>query len=204
MTEPLVKICGLRRIEDAALAVDLGAAALGCVLASDSPRTASPSEARALVTAFRDQVPVVLVFRDPTRDEVLAASEHTGAREVQLHRSPESLCRELEARALRVWRVLGVEGAMLPKLCVTPDAKRPLVLDRARGGSGRSFDWSLLSQVPRLGVFVAGGITPDNVAALCAHDPYGIDLSSGVESAPGVKDGAKLRVLFANLKAAHR
>lgn len=204
MTEPHVKICGLRRIEDAALAVESGAAALGCVLAQDSPRAASPGEARALVTAFRDRVPVVLVFRGATRDEVLAACERTGARDVQLHESPEALCLELEARALRVWRVLGVEGRTLPQLRVTPDANRPLVLDVAHGGSGRAFDWSLLSQTQRLGVFVAGGITPDNVAALCAHDPYGIDLSSGVESAPGVKDGAKLRALFANLKAAHR
>ncbi|MBI5851648.1 MAG: phosphoribosylanthranilate isomerase [Planctomycetes bacterium] len=204
MTRPHVKICGLRRIEDAALAVESGARALGCVLASDSPRRASTSEARALVTAFGDHMPVVLVFRGATRDEVLQACERTGAREVQLHESPESLCLELEERALRVWRVLGVEGTALPTPCVTPDATRPLVLDSAHGGSGRSFDWSLLSQVPHPGVFVAGGITPDNVAALCAHDPYGIDLSSGVESAPGVKDGARMRALFANLKAAHR
>lgn len=201
MIRPLVKICGLRRTEDAALAVDLGAAALGCVLAPESPRAASLDEARALVEDFEDRLPVVLVFRNASSEAIAAACEHTGARNVQLHASTEAQCIDLERRAIRVWRVLSVTGAAPPEPGVTPSPTRPLVLDHGDGGSGRPFDWSLLGHAPHAGVFVAGGITPENVAALCAHHPYGIDLSSGVESAPGVKDGTRLRALFANLKA---
>jgi phosphoribosylanthranilate isomerase len=74
------------------------------------------------------------------------------------------------------------------------------VLDVAAGGSGRRFDWALLGGRAPYATFIAGGITPDNVGALLRHAPWGIDVSSGVESAPGVKDGGRLKALFASLR----
>jgi len=195
---PLVKICGLKRAEDAELAVSLGANLVGAVRTPSSLRRVSVDEARALFSRIGSNAARVLVFRDVPLEEVLSDARASGADWVQLYHTSDSDVRRVESEGLRVLRVydLSEEALRLPAFSAKPSADRPALLDVGGGGSGRSFDWALLGdEAPRF-TFIAGGIRPDNVEDLLGHRPYGIDLSSGVEREPGVKDEAKLRRLF--------
>lgn len=197
MSPPLVKICGLKRVEDAELAVSLGATHVGVVRARSSPRLASVEQAKAIFDAVSSKATKVLVFRDVTIDEVAEEARQTGADWVQLYDGPESEVR-LASEGVRVLRVyaLSEESTGLPELPWEPSEDGPVLLDVRGGGSGRRFDWSLLRDgAPRF-TFIAGGIRPDNVEELLPYRPYGIDLASGVEREPGVKDERKLRELF--------
>jgi len=193
-----VKICGVTRVRDARLAVSLGASMIGCVMARDSKRRASPAKAAAIVRAVGGSVPVVLVYRSASELEIVAACGRTGARTVQLHDAPESVCANLESAGLRVIRVRQVKrGArVLPNLDPTPNPRRLFLLDSGGGGTGKTFNWKLLGSRAPAHVFVAGGINPGNVEALMKLKPYGIDLAGGVEASPGVKDAGLLRALF--------
>lgn len=200
---PLVKICGLRRVEDARLAVELGASHLGVVRAPSSPRRASLDEARA-VTAASGRAETVLVFKGVPVEEILDDARRAEVGSVQLFDFDEADAHWIESEGLRVYRVFRMEAGSkeLPRLEPEPSEARPAMLDVGGGGSGRRFDWSLLGSRAPEATFVAGGVAPDNVAELLRRRPYGIDLSSGVESAPGVKDEAKLRALFARIQEA--
>ena len=193
-----VKICGVRRPEDAALAADLGARFIGCVLAADSPRRIAVEEVALIRDAVGGRADIVLVFRDQSADEIVAACEATGVARVQAHGAGRAALDDLCERGLRVHRVFAVEtGArVLPAIDPDPVADCPAVLDVGRGGSGRTFDWSILAAGCPPATLIAGGITPDNVAQLLEHQPFGIDVSSGVESGPGEKDPSRVRRLF--------
>jgi phosphoribosylanthranilate isomerase len=194
---PLVKICGLKRVEDAELAVSLGANLVGAVRTPSSPRCVTVDEARALFSRIGSKAARVLVFRDVPLEKVLSDARATGADWVQLYGASDSEVQKVESEGVRVLRVydLSEESRRLPEFSVEPAADRPALLDVGGGGSGRRFDWGLLGAAPAF-TFIAGGIRPENVEELLDHRPYGIDLSSGVEREPGVKDEAKLRRLF--------
>ena len=200
---PQVKICGLKRVEDAELAVTLGADFVGAVRTKSSPRCVSLGEARTLFAEVGDRAARVLVFRDVAIDDVIADAISAGADWVQLYRSSDEDARRLESAGLRVLRVVDVseQATELPALSSRPLMRSPALLDVGGGGSGRRFDWNLLGDRAPEWTFVAGGIRPENVADLLAHRPYGIDLSSGVEREPGVKDERKLRELFERIEA---
>jgi indole-3-glycerol phosphate synthase/phosphoribosylanthranilate isomerase len=196
--KPLVKICGLTRTADAELAVSLGAQFVGAIRVASSPRRVSLDEARALFSAVGAKAHRVLVFREHRIADVLTESRAAGADWVQLYDAREKDLRCLEEAGLRVLTVYRMEpeATELPAFDGEPMAERPALLDVGPGGTGRSFDWRLLgSEAPRF-TFVAGGIRPENVSELLEHHPYGIDVSSGVEREPGVKDERKLRSLF--------
>ena len=198
---PLVKICGLRRAEDAEVALELGADLLGCVLASDSPRCATLAEVAGIAAAAAGRAEVVLVFRRPAHDQVVTACRDTGVGRIQVHGVPAAAVDALEATGLCAHRVYAVGEAarQLPVFDPAPTPDRPAVLDVGTGGSGRTFDWRLLGARAPAATFVAGGITADNVATLLAHRPHGIDLSSGIEREPGVKDPDEMRRVFRTL-----
>ncbi len=190
-----VKVCGITRLEDALAAVRLGADALGFNFWPRSKRYLPPAEARAIVRRLPPLVTAVGVFVDPTRDEVLRAAEQSGIVVAQLHgdESPE-LCLSLPLPVLKGIRV--VDARSLAQLA-SYDV-RGFVLDAPSagyGGSGTTFDWSLVAQAAReLRVVLAGGLTPENVGeAVRAVRPWAVDVASGVESAPGVKDEEKMR-----------
>lgn len=198
-----VKICGLTRAADAALAVRLGATDVGCVLVPGTPRHVDANGARRVFAGLPAGAPgvhKVLVFRGAERDAVARAAERAGAREVQLHRTPERVAAALERLGLRVRRV--VEAPAAPRALRGASAERLRVLDVAGGGSGRRFDWSGLAGLDLEHVLVAGGIRPSNVGELALLRPGGIDVSSGVERAPGQKDPGLLRSLFRALERA--
>jgi phosphoribosylanthranilate isomerase len=197
---PLVKICGLKRPEDAALAVSLGATHVGAVRASSSPRALSVGEAKAIFDAAGPRATKVLLFKGAAVDDVVDDAGTAGADFVQLYSAGDDDVRRVVSAGFGVLRVHDMVDS-LPSFPTPPTERTLALLDVGGGGSGRRFDWNLLGGESPAFTFIAGGITPDNVEELLAHRPYGIDLSSGVESEPGVKDKVKLQRLFEKVKA---
>ena len=195
-----VKVCGVTRRDDALLAADLGAAAVGFVFWTRSPRYVDPEDAAAIARELPADVAPVGVFVDPTVDEVQRIAARVGLAAVQLHgdESP-TLCDGLPYRVLKAVPVAG-EGTCaaadrLPsRITVLLDARDPV----RRGGTGRTVDWEVAAEVAaRRRVFLAGGLCPENVAeALRTVRPYGLDVSSGIEARPGRKDAGRLRDFF--------
>lgn len=193
-----VKICGLRRAADAEAAIALGATHVGVVLAADSPRCATHLEAREIVRIARGVAEVVLVVRGESDEEIRAHCDAIGIARVQVHGAGHERCRGLAAAGLLPMPVAMIaEGAAsLPAFAEQPTERAPALLDGGRGGAGTLFPWALLGPSAPQGVFVAGGIRPTNVQRLLPFAPWGIDVSSGIELQPGVKDPVLMMELF--------
>ena len=189
---PRVKICGLTRLEDVEAAVRLGADALGFNFWPGSRRYLAPARARELVRALPPFVTAVGVLVDPSREEALAAAAASGVQVLQLHGDePPELCLGLGLPVLKALRVRGPESLALLDRYAGVACGFLLDADSAGyGGSGLTFDWGLAARAAaRVPVVLAGGLTPANVAAAVrAVRPWGVDVASGVESAPGLKD----------------
>jgi phosphoribosylanthranilate isomerase len=201
---PRVKICGITRHEDAELAASLGAWAIGFNFWEGSKRRCDPGVAAGIARALRRRIEPVGVFVNPTLDEVVRLAEGVGLTHVQLHgdEGPSFCTAVAERTGARVIKALRVgSGADIR------DAERfhtdfhmfDAAAGAAYGGTGRTFDWRLVSQrrspVP---LILSGGLTPENVAeGIAAVRPWGVDVASGVESAPGVKDAAKVEAFVA-------
>ena len=192
-----VKFCGITRLEDAERAIELGAWAIGLNHWERSPRFCEPARAVEISSAVRRRVQVAGVFVNATLDEVARAAEDESLAIVQLHgdEGPD-FCREVGRRtgckvikALRVRSQADVQAAEAFRTDFhLLDAHRPGI----PGGTGASFDWQLVatrsSEVP---LILAGGLTPENVAeAIAAARPFAVDVASGIESEPGIKDHA--------------
>ncbi|MAG57519.1 MAG: N-(5'-phosphoribosyl)anthranilate isomerase [Planctomycetes bacterium] len=196
-----VKVCGLTRAADADLAADLGAHWLGCVLVAGTPRAVSPADVASVLGAHRSRG--VLVFRDAGYSEIMSAVEVCGVSRVQLHRVSEETAARCEPAGLKVHRVLdATRPEAVAEAVARARADAPIHLDVGGGGSGRTFPWSELGGHDLTHVIVAGGITPANVSDLLVCRPGGVDVSSGLETAPGVKDTDRLRAFFAAVRAA--
>ena len=204
-----VKICGIIRLEDAQLAVELGATALGFNFYPPSPRYIAPASARRIVGKLPPFVVPVGVFADETEDEHVAGiAEQAGVSVVQMH-GPRFPAFRGPLSHYRLVRAVAVKDGFNPKsleglranafLLDTFDAKR-------RGGTGKTFDWSLAREAKNFGtIILAGGLTPENVReAIRAVRPFAVDVASGVESAPGVKDPNKLRTFFQEVQKVDR
>jgi len=199
----LVKICGVTRLEDALAAARLGADRVGFNFWPRSRRYVTPAAAAALVAALPPGVLAVGVFVDPTPEELLAAVRASGVRSVQLHGDePPALCRAVALPVVKAIRVKGLGS--LSALSAYPVSA--FLLDSASpgyGGSGTAFDWALAAQAAaRAPVWLAGGLTPSNVAEAVARvRPLGVDVASGVESAPGVKDAGLMEAFIRNARS---
>jgi phosphoribosylanthranilate isomerase len=199
----LVKICGITRLEDARLAVELGASAIGFVFWPSSPRYIPPSRAAEIVEALPPRVASIGVFVDQTRNFVWNAAEQVGLTALQLHGAETpafaaALPRPV-IKAVPVTADFSLEAVMeIPRsITVLLDAHDPV----RRGGTGATIDWSVAAAVAwRRPIFLSGGLHAGNIReAIARVNPHAVDISSGVESAPGIKDPAKLRALFAAL-----
>ncbi|HEV2913290.1 MAG TPA: phosphoribosylanthranilate isomerase [Pyrinomonadaceae bacterium] len=194
-----IKVCGITNLEDALVAVDAGADALGFNFYRLSARFITPADARRIIERLPETVLSVGIFVNEERPETLARmADEAAVGAVQLHgdESPE-YCRALGDRfvikALRVGEGFRPESASAYQTeAILLDA-----LDRdARGGTGRTIDWRVARKVRALipKLFLAGGLSPDNIEeALAAVEPYGVDACSGLECAPGRKDAARVR-----------
>lgn len=195
-----VKICGIRRLEDAESAVTCGAWALGFIFQRDSRRYIEPEQAREITRRLSGQVLTVGVFVDAPIDELNDVVRRACLRAVQLHGS-EDVAYASRVEAEQVIKAFRVGDGFDPS-AIEPFAGAPVLLDayhpHAAGGTGTSFDWSIARKLGESAqVILAGGIRPENAAqAIEAARPWAIDVSSGVEVAPGVKDPDRIRLLF--------
>jgi phosphoribosylanthranilate isomerase len=204
-----VKICGITRLEDAQLAIELGAAALGFNFYRPSPRFIEPSAARNIALKVSPFVATVGVFANETDTvHVLARAGLAGVSCVQLHGPNYPAFGEL-GNAIPFIVAVRVSEAFKPE-----DLSRMtgtgFLLDACDrellGGTGKTFDWSVAREAKKFGtIILAGGLTPENVGrAIHEVRPYAVDVASGVESAPGGKDPAKMRAFFKAVEEADR
>lgn len=189
-----VKICGVTTEEDALLAVAMGADAVGFNFTPSSPRFLAVSRAADIAKRLPPEILTVGIFRDEARERVVELTNQAGLRAAQLH-GHENAEDTRWVRA-RVPLVIKAFPGGDPELARASGYGADIVLlDSASPGSGRVFDWSLAEGAPSgLRVLLAGGLTADNVAeAIDRVRPWGVDVASGVESAPGVKDPTLVR-----------
>lgn len=195
-----IKICGITSVEDALAAVEAGADALGFMFYASSPRCVTTKQAAAIIRALPALVAKVGVFVNPAEDEVRRAIAECGIDTLQFHgEEPPEFCLRFGLKSMKAFRVQGPEVlGVLPKYSGITWLLDSFV-PGTRGGTGHTFNWEIAAQAVKLGgrVVLAGGLTPDNVAsAVQAVRPYALDVSSGVESAPGRKDAAKVRAFI--------
>ena len=194
-----VKICGITRLEDARLAVQHGARALGFIFWPSSPRCVAPDAAARIIAALPPFIVTVGVFVQQPAEEINAIARRCRLDRIQLHGGePLEALAALERPAWRVFRLKSEADAAAA--LAAPD--RLVHLDTFHehlvGGTGRAFNWDWARRVAAAKpVILSGGITPENAAeAVQTVQPAALDVSSGVEAAPGIKDPIKLAALF--------
>ena len=202
-----IKICGITRLTDARLAVELGASALGFNFFRPSPRYIAPETAREIIEQLPPFVTAVGVFADEIdAEQVVRVAQQAGVAVIQLH-GPRLPGPSPVLEAYPLIRAVAVKPDFQPADLARLKASTFLLdtFDVALpGGTGKPFDWKLAREAQRYGtIILAGGLTPENVgAAIQAVRPFAVDVATGVESAPGRKDPAKLRAFFAAVEEA--
>lgn len=200
-----VKICGITRLEDGLAAAEAGADAIGIVFYPQSKRYLAPDQARELISRLPPFLTVIGLFVDTPPEAINRIADDCRLDGVQLHGDePPKGCVGLNRRAIKAVRVATAQDLALaerfPVSAVLLDSK----VSGHYGGTGVAVDWQVLQGFqPRCPWILAGGLCPDNVAeALLSLSPYGVDVSSGVESAPGIKDFERMKVFMAEVRAA--
>jgi phosphoribosylanthranilate isomerase len=202
-----VKICGITNLEDALVAVEAGADALGFIFYEKSPRYVTPDIAGAIIRQLPPHITRVGVFVNAPADRVWDTANRCGLSLLQFHGDePPEFCLQFALMSMKAFRVR--DESVFDDLRRYPtdawllDAYSPAGL----GGTGETFNWDLAVRANQLGrpIFLAGGLTPENVAEAVARvRPFGVDVSSGVEAAPGRKDHAKVRAFIQAAKRAN-
>jgi phosphoribosylanthranilate isomerase len=201
-----IKICGITRVEDARLAVRLGADAIGFVLWPASPRAVDAELAREIAGQAGPAVDRVGVFVEPAPEDVARAVERVGLGVVQLHdTAPLGVFGTL---GLRVFKLAVLDDAEAMEQALALPAHATPIVDAAdrvkRGGTGRSADWDRAAELSaRRPIVLAGGLTAANVGdAIRRVRPWAVDVSSGVEERPRIKSAARMRAFFDAVAAA--
>jgi len=199
-----VKICGITNLTDAIAAVDFGADALGFVLFQGSPRYISYSDAASIIKKLPPLTTTIGVFVDERPEQIEKIIGLTGIDVVQLHgNEPPEIC-NFSRRIIKAIRVKYLES--LNPLIHYKDRVSAFLLDTFTpeifGGTGQIFNWDIALDAKQFGrIILAGGLTPDNIAeAVGRVRPYGVDVSSGVESEKGKKDHKKLKLFIERAK----
>jgi phosphoribosylanthranilate isomerase len=202
----IVKICGITSLRDAMAAAEAGADALGFVFYEPSPRCVTLETAARIIARLPPSMVKVGLFVDAPEELVVRAIGECGLSLLQFHgaESPE-YCVQFGLMSMKAFRIRDVESLQaLPNYRTDAwllDAYSPAKV----GGTGETFNWDLAVQAQHLGrpIFLAGGLTPENVAeAIRRVRPYAVDVSSGVESAPGKKDPARVKAFIQAAKLA--
>ena len=201
-----VKICGITNLDDAMAAVDFGADALGFVFFKESPRYLPHNEAGAIIKALPPFITIVGVFVNESTERIEEIMNLTGIDVVQLHGDePPETC-NFSRRIIKAIRVKSLES--LDPLKHYKDNVSAFLLDtytpHILGGTGQAFNWDVASEAKQFGrIILAGGLTPDNIAEAVRHvRPYGVDVSSGIESEKRKKDHKKMELFIERAKGA--
>jgi phosphoribosylanthranilate isomerase len=201
-----VKICGITNVEDALAAVEAGASAVGFIFYEPSPRFLSPKDAAAIVHALPALVAKVGVFVNAPEDRVRRILDECALDTLQFHgEEPPEFCRRFPVKRIKAFRVRDPDSLAATRAYSTETWLLDSFVVGQPGGTGSRFNWEIAAAAVRSGgrVLLAGGLTPENVAAAArAVRPYGFDVSSGVESAPGKKDAAKVRAFIRAVREA--
>ena len=202
-----IKFCGMTRAEDVRLAVALGVDFIGMVFAERSPRLLGIEAAVALRALVPERIGVVALLMDNPRETVLEVVSAVKPDHLQFHGGEDdSFCRGFGLPFLKAIAMGGDPDAALASLPEYPSAQAFLFDGHGageQGGSGKLFDWTHLPATLDRPFLLAGGLTQDNVAlAIGSARPWGVDVSSGIESAPGVKDAAKMRAFVEAVRRA--
>ena len=200
-----VKICGITRIEDALAAYEAGADALGFVFYPKSPRCVSVETAREIAEALPPFASSVGVFVDAPMEHVRRTAERVGLRAVQLHgNEPPAYCAGLGVPAVNAFRVRDSVDFPFEAYRGAAAFLLDAYVKGEPGGTGRAFRWELAREAcRRRRIILAGGLTPENVEkAVQTVQPHAVDVSSGVEVSPGVKDHEKTAAFIRTAKAA--
>ena len=203
-TQVKVKICGMTNLKDVKVAVDGGVDAVGFIFYKKSPRSVTMQAVREIVLELPPFVDSVGVFVNETAEQINKIADHCKLDRVQLHgdESP-AFCKKIRRRVIKAIRVKDIQS--LKKLSDYPVSS--FLLDTFSedqyGGTGKVFDWNLAYPAKKYGpIILAGGLTPINVhQAIQRIQPYGVDVCSGVESQPGIKDHKKMQTFLKNVKA---
>lgn len=200
-----VKICGITNLPDAAAAADAGADAIGFMFFDQSPRHITVGDAARIAAGTPPFLLKVGVFVNPNEELVFRAIAECGLNLLQFHgsESPE-FCTRFGVMSMKAFRIRDAES-----LAALPDYNTDAWLldaysSKGLGGTGEKFNWDLAVEAKKSGklIFLAGGLTPENVAdAVRQVQPFGVDVSSGVEVSPGRKDPAKVRAFIAAAKS---
>lgn len=204
-----VKICGITNLEQGRAIANFGATSLGFILVTSSPRYISPAQLASIIPYLPAPVETIGVFVDSSLEEIRQIVRSTGLSGVQLHgQETPDYCKELRQQLpeVEIIKALRIRNAQdLANTIIYETVVNTLLLDayhpQLMGGTGHTLDWEILQNFsPSCPWFLAGGLNPDNILeALAKTKSQGIDLSSGVELAPGDKDLGKVEKLFQNL-----
>jgi phosphoribosylanthranilate isomerase len=213
-SDPRVKVCGLTNLDDAQLAVELGAWALGMIFYDGSPRRCSLDQARSISSRLRRKTELCGVFVNAPLDEAVSLAEALGLTLLQLHGDEgPAYCAEAArrsgARVIKAAQVSGpgdirdLERFHVDYHLLDARARAPRSRE-LRGGTGESFDWGLLAaRASKIPLIMSGGLKAENVAeAIAVTNPYAVDTASGTEAAPGHKDPTKLSRFFEAVRCA--
>lgn len=200
-----IKCCGMTRLDDALLAARLGVDAIGLVFTARSKRRVDLAQAREIVAALPPFVATVALFMDDEASLVSRVIEQVRPSLLQFHgEETDHWCVQFGRPFLKAM-AMGDGPAASSQLHEYPHAVGLLLDGHCRGeagGSGKTFDWSLLPDVRKQPLIVAGGLDPDNVAAAVRMArPWAVDVASGVESSPGIKDPARLEAFVRAVRA---
>lgn len=200
-----VKICGITNEKDAAAAVESGADALGFIFYGKSPRFIEPEKAAGIISELPPFVTAVGVFVDETLDGVRKAVLESGVTCVQLHgaETPE-FCDSVGGSVIKAFRIKGIEDIEAIKKYRAGAYLLDAFKAGVPGGTGKTFDWEIALEAKKLGrIILSGGLNPENVLDAVRHvNPYAVDVSTGVEKSPGIKDPSLVRKFIEELKKA--
>lgn len=200
-----VKICGITCLDDALMAVDAGADALGFVFCETSPRCIQPTAAREIIRVLPPFVAKVGLFVDADLDAIHHTAASCGLDTIQLHgNETPDFCQECQVKIIKAFRIRDENSLALcaryPGIAWLLDS----YVAGKMGGTGEKFNWDLAKAAARecKYLILAGGLTPENVSTAVRHvHPFAVDVSSGVESSPGRKDPGKVRAFVQAAKA---
>ena len=202
-----VKVCGMTSLKDALNAVEGGADAVGFIFYKKSPRSVTMKTVREIVLELPPFVDTVGVFVDETAEQINKIADYCNLDIIQLHgdESP-TYCKKIRRKVIKAFRIKDMQSVKKISNFQVSGFLLDTFSEKLHGGTGKVFDWNLALPAKKFGpVIMAGGLTPNNVQqAVRQIRPYGVDVCSGVESEPGIKDHKKVRAFLKNANAGRK